>query len=302
MKTHETSGPSSPYAFVTACILCLVLAGISITLGVQAQSLRDQVSAQQARIDDLEHAVPRTASSDKEKDREIRLLRQMLEDKDAASNKAPPAASRSAESSVSDGDAGEGSAGETALNPPPGRSGDGRRGEDPTSWLERLRTEDPERYERIQKEREERRQRMESRLAEQYARLDERLQSAQTQQEADLVVSLADTLNQMNDVRLKWEGLAQVPEEQRQQQFQQLIQQSRDLYGSYTTLRSQDRQLQLQQLATQLGYQNEADAKQFVEAINRIYSETDTSMRGLFGFGFGAGNSGRRGGRDRAGE
>jgi hypothetical protein len=295
MKTELISVTVSRLALVAGGVLCVALLVSTVVMARQAESFRRELEARDVEVATLKSAG--TATNDGDANREIRLLRQMLESKEKAYNALLASTKRdetavSTNATVTAGTGGSSVAG-------PDRSGRGTSdGGGEGSWLERLRTEDPERYERIQREREERRQRFESRMAEQYARLDQRLQNAQGKEEADLVTALADTLNQMNEMRTKWESMREVPEGERQEQFASLIQQSRLLYETYTTLRDQDRQFQLRQLASQVGYQNQADATQFVEAINTIYRETDTSMRGIMGFGFGpGGGGGRRGGQ-----
>jgi hypothetical protein len=274
-------------------LICAVLAVATILFARQVQQLQEQVDAQRDEISKLQA--------------DARESRTTASRGGGTTLTLPPVADvRGGPPAVVSSPANREPSGDGSAPPPPevvaGRTGRGGGSTDGVSWLERLREDDPERYERIQKEREERRQRLESRMAEQYARLDQRLQTAQTKEEADLVTSLANTLNQMNDVRTKWESIGQLPEDQRQQKFQELIQQSGQLYQSYSALREQDRQLQLHQLASQIGYQNTAEATQFIEAVSRIYRETDTSMRGLFGFNFGTSGGGRRGERNRPSE
>lgn len=289
MNTESYSPVASRLVLGAGSVLCVVLLVTTIVTARQAESLRQELAARDAEIATLKRDGAPTTTQDA--DKEVRVLRQMLESKEKAFNALLASTKRDAttNSTVAAGDE-VASTVTPADQPARGQvAGDGG-----GSWLERLRTEDPERFARIQQEREERRQRFENRMAEQYTRLDQRLQNAQGKEEADLVTALADTLNQMNDVRKQWEGLRELPEDKRQAQFAQLVQQSRQLYETYTTLRDQDRQFQLKQLASQVGYQNPNDATQFVEAVNTIYRETDTSMRGLFGFGFGPGAGGGR--------
>ncbi len=163
------------------------------------------------------------------------------------------------------------------------------RGENRNSWLERLRTENPERYKQIQEEREQRRQRVEAMFHDQLTRLDERLQTAQSQGEADLVNQIADTVNKLNDLRQQWQQARELPDGERQAAMQQLGPQTAEAYQTLSQLRAQDRQMQLQQLASQIGYRTESDQAQFVTTVSQIIQETDPRMDHGMGFGRGRG-------------
>jgi predicted RND superfamily exporter protein len=156
------------------------------------------------------------------------------------------------------------------------------------SWIERIRQDDPARYKQLMEEREQRRQQRDAAMQEQYARLDERLKTAQTQQEVDLVNQISATLQKMDELRGKWEALQQLPEEERQKQVQELRAESWQTFQSYRQLRAQDRQLQLEHLAAELGYREPKDVSAFVDSVQRINKETDVSGRGM-GFGRGGG-------------
>ncbi len=156
-------------------------------------------------------------------------------------------------------------------------------GTNQVSWLERLRQQDPERYKQIMDGRDQRRQQADAFFQQQFNRLDERLQSTQTQEEADLVNQISDTLNKMNDLRQSWENAAQLSGDERRK----LVADSWQAYQTYSQLRSQDRQLQLRQLASQIGYQNPQDAAPFLNAINTILDDTDPSMTRFMGWGRG---------------
>jgi|YelNatPaOPRAMG01_1025707.scaffolds.fasta_scaffold04144_16 hypothetical protein len=142
------------------------------------------------------------------------------------------------------------------------------------SYLERLRTEDPERYKQIMADRERRRQRLTEELNRQLARLDQRLQGATTQAEVDLVTQIADTLTHLNDLRQQWENVRSLPEDQRQAATEALISDTRASYQKLNELRAQDRTLQLQQLASQIGY---SDPAGFAAAVQNIINETDAN-------------------------
>ena len=158
--------------------------------------------------------------------------------------------------------------------------------------MERLKTEDPERYKQIQEDRERRRQYVEGLVRDQLTRLDQRLQMAQSQEEVNLISQISDTVGQLNDLRQQWQDIRELPDDQRHQKFEELATTTREAYQNLSTLRAQDRQMQLQQLAAQVGYSSATDQAQFAKAIQQIYQETDTSMERFMGFGHGRGGSG----------
>lgn len=163
------------------------------------------------------------------------------------------------------------------------------------SWMERLKEEDPERYKKMQEDRDKRRQDIAKQFQEALGRIDQRLQTATTPEEVNLLNSLASTLDKVDELRKSWENLRSLPEEDRRDQAAKLGAESMQTYQQLTELRAKDRQLQLQQLAGQVGYKDSAQSQQFVENVSRIYSETDTSINRLLGFGpggFGRGGFG----------
>lgn len=161
-----------------------------------------------------------------------------------------------------------------------------------TAWLERLRTEDPERYKQIQEQREQRRRAAEELFEKQLTRLDERYQAAQSRDEADLVEQIADTLTRLDDLRQQWPTIRALPEEQRREEAQRLGAETWQTVQQLNELRGRDRQLQLQQLATQVGYKDERAISQFVESTEKIFQETDTNPLRFMGGGGGRGGMG----------
>lgn len=169
----------------------------------------------------------------------------------------------------------------------------------PRSWLDQLRQQDPERYQRIQAAMEQRRQAAAQWFDEQYQRLDQRLQSAVTASEADLVMQIADQLQRLEELGQRWWQLRELPEDQRRQAAESLREETRETMQTLQQLMQQDRQLQLQQLARQIGYRDDTAVNQFVESVDAIIR--DTELRGTRppwgggrggGFGPGAGNRG----------
>jgi hypothetical protein len=153
------------------------------------------------------------------------------------------------------------------------------------SWLERLREEDPARYQQIQEERERRRQVIDEWFQQKLAALDERIQNATSREEAELADQIAATLARANELRAQWAALRDLPDDQRRAAAEQLQQETRATFRRLNELREQDRQLQLTQLARALG----ADPNHFVETVTSIYRNTDF----IPGRGGGAGNGPR---------
>jgi hypothetical protein len=151
------------------------------------------------------------------------------------------------------------------------------------SWLERIRRDDPERYRQIQQARDQRRQRVEEWYKEQFARLDERLQIARSEVEADLVNEIADALARVNELRQRWAAIRETPEPERTTQADQLRAETREASQTLRELRSRDRQMQLDQLAREIGYRTDTAAAEFVDRVESIYRETQTNpWRGQF--------------------
>ena len=153
------------------------------------------------------------------------------------------------------------------------------------SYMARLQREDPERYQQIQKQQEQRRQQIEARYQEQVARLQDRRQRAQSPEEIALLDQLTETMGKLHQIGQSWESLGTLSSQDRLAQMQQLSQDSVAAYQAYQELLGKDRQLQLSQLAAQVGYRDPAQAAQFAEAIQRIYTETDPGLNRLLGRG-----------------
>lgn len=160
------------------------------------------------------------------------------------------------------------------------------------SWLERLRTEDPERYKQIQEERERRRARVDAYFDEQFDRLDQRYATATSPDEVNLVGQIAETLGKIDELRQQWQQLRELPEDERRAQAQQLAGASRETYQRLAELRTLDRDLQLNQLASQLGYGG-GDSAQFVDRVKGIITETETNPMSFMGWRGGRGDGGR---------
>jgi hypothetical protein len=152
------------------------------------------------------------------------------------------------------------------------------------SYMERVRQEDPERYRQLVEQREQRHRQTEQWYQDQFAALDDRAQAATSKEEVDLVTQIADALDRVQQLREGWRAVRDLPEDQRSAAVEQLRAESREAYATLNTLREQDRQFQLQQLASQIGYRDVAGLAQFTEAVQQIYRNTEyTPPRGSGG-------------------
>ena len=153
------------------------------------------------------------------------------------------------------------------------------------SFMTRLQREDPERYKQIQQQQEQRHQQVEARYQEQTARLQDRRQRAQSTDEIALLDKLAETVDKLHQIGQGWESLITSSGPDRLAQMRQISQDSAATYQTYGELLAKDRQLQLSQLAVQVGYRDPAQAAQFAETIQRIYADTDPGLNRLLGRG-----------------
>ena len=162
------------------------------------------------------------------------------------------------------------------------------------AWLDRMRQEDPQRYQQIVGQREQRRQQAQQAFQDEIVQLDARAQSAATPEEADLVGQITDTVTKLNDLRSQMQAARNLPEDdpQRQPQIDQLGADMRATYQQLNQLRDQDRTLQLQNLAADLGLQGDK-VQSLVDGVPQIYRNTQYN-RGQGGGGPGGGG-GRQG-------
>ena len=154
-------------------------------------------------------------------------------------------------------------------------------------WLERLRTEDPERYKQMQEAREQRRQQVSEYFDSQLDRLDQRYQAAGSQDEADLVAEISTTLGKLDELRQRWQEVRQLPEEERRAQARELGRESHQTWQKLVELRTRDRELQLKQFAAQIGYADPSTSGQIVDQLQQIYRETETNPMQFMGMGRG---------------
>ena len=122
--------------------------------------------------------------------------------------------------------------------------------------------------------------------------MDDRLQKAQTKEEVDLVEQIADATAKLQELGQRWQQVRELPDDQRREAAATLGAETREAFQTLSELRQQDRQFQLQQLATQIGYKDSNSAGQFVESVNTIIKDTEINpMRGM-GWGGGRGPGG----------
>jgi len=156
--------------------------------------------------------------------------------------------------------------------------------------------DDPDAQARFREFREQARQRAEKSYNDQLARLQARRQAAKSPEEIAAVDKVIASMTEVREIALAWESTRELSGEERAAQMRTLTERSAAAYRTYGEAMAQDRQVQLQQLAAQSGVRDAAQAKQFAEAIQRIYEETDPSLGRMIGFG----GSGRRGGGSRS--
>ncbi|MDW8343640.1 MAG: hypothetical protein RMM51_04025 [Verrucomicrobiae bacterium] len=270
-------------------ILLPILTGLVSVLGLttalavrKASRLAHQLTA--ISTTPVASAAPSDAQTDRiavleslvaERDATIARLRAELEQRRQPTESVIPTPTRPAPSTTS---------------PPPPTTG-------ASSWLEQLRQQDPERFERIQAALEQRRQAAEQWFDDQYQRLEQRLQTITTASEADLVMQISEQLQRLEELGQRWWQLREVPDEQRREAAESLREETRETMQTLQQLMQQDRQLQLQKLARQIGYRDDAAVEQFVESVNAIIRDTELrSLRppwaGGRGGGFGPGPGG----------
>lgn len=169
--------------------------------------------------------------------------------------------------------------------PPMPDAGDARRS--PGAWMERLRQEDPERFQQFVQARQQHQQAAEEASREQAAALAQRAKSAATPAEAEVLAQVTATLEQIQQLRQSRSALAELPPEERQAQAQQTGEQLRQAYETLDALREQDRAVQAQNLAAQLGLRGPS-AQAVLNGVTQIYRNTQyTPSRGRGGFGGG---------------
>ncbi|HUI06487.1 MAG TPA: hypothetical protein VL486_05725 [Verrucomicrobiae bacterium] len=154
-----------------------------------------------------------------------------------------------------------------------------------SNYLERVRLQDPARYTEIVQRIQQRQQQAAEEYDDQMAGLVQRAQNAATPEEADLVSQITDTLDKINQLRQSRAAVADLPEDQQQTQLQSINEQMHDAMQQLGQLRDQDRTMQYQQLADQLGLKGQ-DAQNLVQGIPQILKNTQyTPQRGPGGFG-----------------
>jgi hypothetical protein len=286
-RMHTVSG-SGQIPVILAFGLCAVLA-VTTVVGFQKASLA-KLELEEARAALTQATADSSAAKSRQTNNsgEVQMLRKLLEEKDTAyAELRKQLDGQPARSGASQPQAGivVGSGTNSSMRVSIG-GGDGR------GWLERMRAEDPERAKQVEEAREKFRQQVAEQFRETMEKLDARIRAAKTQEEADLLTQMSQSMVKMSELQNAWQQIAQLPAEQRGDAFRQLAEDSRAIYEQLSALRSKDRDLQLQQLAVQSGYTDPQQAAQFVNAVKNIYKETDSGLSRLLSVGSG----GRRGG------
>jgi len=155
------------------------------------------------------------------------------------------------------------------------------------AYLDRLRVEDPARYQQVTQRIQQRQQQAAQEYDDQMGTLAARAQNAPTPEEGDLVTQISDTLSKINQLRQERASVADLPPDQQQAQMQSINDQLRQAMSDLSTMRDQDRTIQYNQLADQLKL-NDADKQILSQTIPQILKDTSYSpQRGPGGFGGG---------------
>lgn len=277
-------------AVIAMSALCAALGWSSVVTANRVRELKAQLEAKDAEVQNLtakRHAVssPRVATD--------RALGQMLARRDAEYQELQEAYDKLREQipvapMVSITPASTSAVTRASFTPPFSR----RNG---SNFLERIRLQDPERYKQVMQQMQQRQQQAAQEYDDQMAGLVARAQTAATPEEADLVDQIKGALDKINELRQSRQALADLPDDQRQAQMQQINQELRDANTQLSDLRNQDRTIQYQKLADQLGLKG-SDAQALVEGIPQILKSTSYQAQrgpgGPGGFGGGGGTSG----------
>ena len=267
-----------------AALLCVSLSVATVYELNQSRNLQAQLEQAQGELDKANNTRVKSPPISDE------TLRQLLADKEAAYTKLSDEFAQLKRASQ------ESPQRSPDLAPvlPGNRPASGAR---TNSWLESIRQQDPERYKQIVDQREQRRKQADEWFQSQIARLDERAQAAPTQREVELATQIADTLAKLNDLRAQWTALRELPEDERRDASQQLQAETRDARQTLNDLRDRDRQMQLENLAHSIGYNDKNTIQGFVESVTGIYKNTEYNPGRAFGDGPGSGNTGTLGTR-----
>ena len=278
--------------------LRIIAAGMAIlvvTLGVTTLAFSKRSQEVNAKLELAQQEIQKLKDHQPSRPESEERLRELLNQQEAANTELRNELSRLEEehaASDSKFEASARSAADTVQQPAlTGRGG-------PGAWMERIRQQDPERYKQMVADRERRRQDANDWYDTTQEQLQARAQSPTTPEEATLVTQISDTLQKLSDLREQMRAMRQLPEDQRQAQMAQLRPELQATYQQLNTLRDQDRTLQFQNLATQLGLKGD-NAQTLVDSIPQIYKNTQyTPPRGDAGpDGFGGGGAaGDRGG------
>lgn len=150
--------------------------------------------------------------------------------------------------------------------------------------MEQLRQQDPERFQQVTAGIEQWRKQAEERYDTTMSQLDQRIQNAATPAEADLVTQISDTMTKLNDLRQQLQSARDLPPDQAQAAMAELFPEMQATTQQLNQLRDQDRKLQMQNLATQLGLKGDA-VQTFPDSVTKIYSDTQYGTRGMGGGG-----------------
>ena len=264
---------------ITLTVLAVILTATAISAVKHAQELNEQLDQAQAELQKLTGAPAgqaKTGSSE--------MLQKLLAEETAANAKLRKEIARlkNLPATVVTNEIVGGAA---ALTNAPGLNRAGRG----NAWMERMRQEDPERYKQIVADREQRQKEATDWYDSTQNQLAARAQAAASPTEADLATQISNTLSKLSDLRQQMQALAGLPEDQQQAPRSQLMPELQTALQQLSQLREQDRTLQYQQLATQLGLTGDK-ATALATTIPQILQNTQyMPPRGQGGGGFGFG-------------
>jgi len=140
------------------------------------------------------------------------------------------------------------------------------------AWpMGRSRSEDGGRFAEM---REQRRHAIELWFQTTIAALNERSRMTPSKEAADNSAQIAATLEKLNDLRPRWDGVRQMSDDTRREAAQRLHRETSAVLAALRELGARDRQLRLTDLARTMGQTNEQAVGTFLDSVAGIYEAT----------------------------
>jgi hypothetical protein len=291
MSANKLSVPRG--AIVVAALVFATLTGASVYSTWQARSNAEKLLQAESQLDQFKQSQSHDGGAD------TASLRKLLDEKDAAyielADKYDQLTRQTQTQQVA--------AARMQQTAASASGGPATRAANRNAWMERLRQQDPQRYQQMVSARQQRRQQAEQAYQDQMDDLDARVANPASPGEADLVGKISDTLDQVNQLRQKMQDLrnsSNPDDPATQAQMQQTGEQLRTAFQQLSDLRNQDRTMQYQQLATSLGLTGDK-AETLATSIPQILQNTQYRPQGGGGGGPGGFFGGGPGGGGTAG-